>query len=224
MNANSEQTTGTGLDRPLLLFDGDCGFCRFWVERWRAKTRGCVDYAPAQQEAARFPQVTEERWKHAAQLVMPDGAVYEGAEAMFTALAQVPEHRWALVAYRRVPGARAASDGFYRLVAGNRDFFSRLTHLAWGRDPQPASHLLSRWIFLRLLGLVYVIAFLSLHGQITGLVGAQGMLPGRRFPAGCAAKLRCGGVSPVSDARMDQLERRRPQAFVRAWARSSGFW
>jgi hypothetical protein len=24
--------------RPLVLFDADCGFCRFWVVRWRAVT------------------------------------------------------------------------------------------------------------------------------------------------------------------------------------------
>jgi predicted DCC family thiol-disulfide oxidoreductase YuxK len=53
------------LDRPIVLFDGDCGFCRFWVARWQARTRGLVDFAPAQQAASRFPQVTEEAWKRA---------------------------------------------------------------------------------------------------------------------------------------------------------------
>jgi Lipase maturation factor len=35
----------------------------------------------------------------------------------------------------------------------------------------------SRWLFLRLLGLVYLIAFVSLAVQITGLVGEHGILP-----------------------------------------------
>ena len=83
--------TESRLERPLLLYDGDCGFCRFWVERWRSQTRGLVDFAPAQQEASRFPQIAENQWKRAVQLVMPDGAVYEGAEAVFRALACVPE-------------------------------------------------------------------------------------------------------------------------------------
>jgi hypothetical protein len=25
-------------DRPLFIFDGDCGFCRMWVEYWRRLT------------------------------------------------------------------------------------------------------------------------------------------------------------------------------------------
>ncbi len=40
-----------------------------------------------------------------------------------------------------------------------------------------SSHLLVGWLFLRLLGLVYLIAFASLWVQIHGLVGDDGMLP-----------------------------------------------
>ena len=36
---------------------------------------------------------------------------------------------------------------------------------------------LSRWVFLRLLGLIYLLAFASLTPQIIGLVGAEGLLP-----------------------------------------------
>src|SRR6266699_7350836 len=35
----------------------------------------------------------------------------------------------------------------------------------------------SRWLFLRLIGFVYLIAFVSLAVQITGLVGEHGILP-----------------------------------------------
>tara|TARA_B100002003_G_scaffold219048_1_gene220442 strand:+ start:2194 stop:3714 length:1521 start_codon:yes stop_codon:yes gene_type:complete len=41
----------------------------------------------------------------------------------------------------------------------------------------PPAYLLSRWVFLRLLGLIYLIAFASLATQVTGLVGADGILP-----------------------------------------------
>jgi hypothetical protein len=41
----------------------------------------------------------------------------------------------------------------------------------------------SRWLFLRLIGVVYLIAFVSLAVQITGLVGAHGLLPVGEFLA-----------------------------------------
>jgi lipase maturation factor 1 len=41
----------------------------------------------------------------------------------------------------------------------------------------PATFARSRWLFLRLLALVYLIAFVSLAVQITGIVGEHGILP-----------------------------------------------
>jgi hypothetical protein len=46
---------------------------------------------------------------------------------------------------------------------------------------QSENYLLTRWVFLRLLGLVYLIAFLSLSGQAAGLVGQRGLLPQGEF-------------------------------------------
>src|SRR5579872_348144 len=40
-----------------------------------------------------------------------------------------------------------------------------------------ANRLLSRWLFLRALGLIYFSAFYSLVFQIRGLIGPQGILP-----------------------------------------------
>src|SRR6185503_20979246 len=46
-------------------------------------------------------------------------------------------------------------------------------------SPQP--YLLTRWLFLRLLGLIYFIAFVSLWVQLSGLIGSQGILPAADF-------------------------------------------
>jgi hypothetical protein len=51
------------------------------------------------------------------------------------------------------------------------------------RPDTPATYVLARWLFLRLLGAVYCIAFLSLGLQIVGLVGAHGILPVQAFLA-----------------------------------------
>ncbi len=48
-------------------------------------------------------------------------------------------------------------------------------------EAAPVSFVRSRWLFLRLLGGVYLIAFASLAPQLTGLVGDHGILPAREF-------------------------------------------
>jgi hypothetical protein len=43
------------------------------------------------------------------------------------------------------------------------------------------THTLARWLFLRALGAVYLVAFLSLWVQVAGLVGSRGILPAGTF-------------------------------------------
>src|ERR1700678_2358576 len=52
----------------------------------------------------------------------------------------------------------------------------------WLLGPEPITekrpgHLWPRWIFLRVLGLIYFSAFYSLLFQIKGLIGPDGILP-----------------------------------------------
>jgi len=47
--------------------------------------------------------------------------------------------------------------------------------------PRPDPHAWTRQVFLRLLGAVYCVAFLSLWVQIEGLVGSRGILPVREL-------------------------------------------
>jgi hypothetical protein len=48
-------------------------------------------------------------------------------------------------------------------------------------EPNPRTHLISRWIFLRALGLIYFSAFYSLLFQIRGLIGPDGILPAQQY-------------------------------------------
>src|SRR5262249_13545247 len=178
--------------KPLLLWDADCGFCRKWILRWQRITGDRVAYATSRAEGGRFPEIPPEAFARSVQLVLPDGSVLSGAEAVFTALAE-GGRRLPLWGYRRVPGARAASEAAYALVARNRRFFSAVTRWLWGDDVTPPSYDTARWVFLRLLALVYLVAFASLAVQIDGLVGSRGILPASAFLE--AGEQNLGGAS-----------------------------
>ncbi|HLI30874.1 MAG TPA: lipase maturation factor family protein [Terriglobia bacterium] len=169
------------LPKPLLIYDGDCSFCRFSVDYWRKLTGDRVDYAPFQQAAANFPQIPAEQFRQAVKLIQPDGSASNAAEAVFRVLACAPGYAWLLWLYLRMPGFASASELAYRLVANHRNFFDRLRIIFWGRSAEPPTYFLTRWLFLRLLGFVYLAAFASLSPQILGLVGTHGILPARSF-------------------------------------------
>jgi hypothetical protein len=48
-------------------------------------------------------------------------------------------------------------------------------------DVGAGTYVLSAWLFLRLLGLIYLAAFISLGVQVRGLIGSRGILPARDF-------------------------------------------
>ncbi|MBI2947101.1 MAG: lipase maturation factor family protein [Verrucomicrobia bacterium] len=163
--------------RPLLIFDGDCAFCRRWIERWKKTTGDHVNYAPLQSEhiAAQFPELSREQLESSVHLIEPDGRVTRGTEAVFRSLAV--RRRWPLWLYENIPGFAPTSETAYRIIARHRAFFSLMTRWLWGDRLEPPTHILVRRLFLRLMGLTYLIAFLSLNVQLPGLVGSNGIMP-----------------------------------------------
>ena len=162
-------------------------FCRLWIDFWKQLTGDHVAYAPYQEAAAQFPQIPVENFKRAVHLVLPDGEVLTAAHAVFRSLALRPNYAWMLWAYHHIPAFAAISEWIYRLVAAHRSFFYRVTVFLWGKHLEPATYeIVTRW-FLRSLGLIYLIAFLSLEVQITGLIGGHGILPASRFLAAVQA-------------------------------------
>jgi len=56
-------------------------------------------------------------------------------------------------------------------------------------------HVLTRWVFLRLLGVVYLCAFASLWPQVRGLIGSHGILPAGEYLAAVRAQAGTAGYS-----------------------------
>jgi len=105
---------------PILIYDGDCSFCKYWVERWKRVTGSRISYAPYQEVVDQFPEIPLATFQAAVQFVDHQGTVWSGAEAVFRTLAAVPEKRWLLWCYRRVPGFAPISDIIYRFIARHR--------------------------------------------------------------------------------------------------------
>jgi predicted DCC family thiol-disulfide oxidoreductase YuxK len=179
--------------KPLLIWDGKCDFCRLWVERWREMTAGKVDYTTYQNAAERFPEIPADQFTSAMAFIEPDGDVFFAAEAVYRSLAYRRSREWLAWSYDHVPGFAAVSETGYRLVASHRRFASAVTRLLWGRDVRRPTYFWARRWFLRALGVIYLIAFVSLWAQVDGLVGGDGMSPVNQFLP--AVRAQIGGLS-----------------------------
>lgn len=163
--------------RPVLVWDGECEFCRRCVLFLESRVGDAVETVAYQDLGERFPDLDREDCEQAVHLVEPDGTITRGAEASFRALALAPGWGFWRFLYRRRWGFRTVSEWCYSLVAKNRIPISRITRLLAGPDPEAPTWVWSRRIFLSLLGVVYLIAFTSFWVQADLLVGSTGIFP-----------------------------------------------
>jgi predicted DCC family thiol-disulfide oxidoreductase YuxK len=164
--------------RSVLYWDADCSFCRRWVERWRRESGEAVEYRTLQGAPADVTDAAGGPPFDRIVLVQPDGTFLTGAAAALAARAaggQTGKLSWFL--YRRVPQLRALAEAAYRWVARHRPLCGRLTSLFWGATPELPTYEISGFVFPRLIGLIFLSAFISLWVQIDGLAGSKGILP-----------------------------------------------
>jgi lipase maturation factor 1 len=164
-----------------MIWDGECYFCKRWIERWREITAGKVDYSTYQEAAARFPEIPVEQFEHAVAFIEPDGETFFAAKAVYRSLRYRPSRRWLARSYDHVPAFAGVSETAYEFIARHRSLGSTFTRFLWGKDVRPPTYFWARRWFLRSLGLIYLIAFVSLWVQVDGLVGSNGISPLSRF-------------------------------------------
>jgi predicted DCC family thiol-disulfide oxidoreductase YuxK len=166
---------------PLLIYDGDCGFCIYWVRYWQRLTGDRVSYAPYQKVAAQYPEIPVAAFQRAVQYIAPDGKIASGAEAAFLTLSHASGKGFWLTLYRHVPGFAAIAELMYAFVASHRGALYSPCLWLWGRDYEPPRFELVSWLFLRAIGLIYLVAFVSFGVQALGLIGSHGILPLSEF-------------------------------------------
>ena len=163
--------------KPLLVYDDACDFCRYWIAQWQHITGDRIDYAPYQEVASQFPEIPSSAFESSVQLILEDGTVFSGAEAVLRAL----NSGSLLWCYYHLPGFAKVAEIVYRFIAQHRPFFSAMTRWLWGTHTERTTFHFSRWLFLRAIGCIYLIAFLSLWVQIHGLVGSNGILAADQY-------------------------------------------
>ena len=119
--------------QPVLIYDGDCGFCKRCVDIAFAITGDKVKYRPYQEAASDFPAIKEDAFKHSVQLIEQGGRVSQKAEAVFKTLAIGSFFfKAVLFLYNKLPGFSLITTYSYDLVARNRAFFFKeFKYICW---------------------------------------------------------------------------------------------
>ena len=106
-----------------LIYDAECSMCRasaLWLMR-RALSSGRLEILPCRSRVRRerFPRITEDTCTTAMQLVLPDGRVLSGADAVPELLRRIRGWGWVAGVFA-LPGIRPIARRIYAWVARNR--------------------------------------------------------------------------------------------------------
>jgi predicted DCC family thiol-disulfide oxidoreductase YuxK len=108
------------MERPLLLYDGDCAFCTSCARLVEGRVRPAAAVVPWQFADLAELGVSEEQASSAVQWVGPAGGVLSGHEAVAAMLATAGP-AWRLLGRLLVlPGVSPLAAKAYQLVAANR--------------------------------------------------------------------------------------------------------
>ncbi|TQD39390.1 thiol-disulfide oxidoreductase DCC family protein [Haloflavibacter putidus] len=143
--------------RPILVWDGDCGFCKFWKTRWQLKTGDKIAYKTYQEIARFLEDIPLKEFKKASKLIEPNGKVYNGPNSAYRSLWYAGNKFWYNL-FESSQLFKKVSKHTYNHIAKNRSFYFKLTKFALGDNPRKLKHY---WIFY--LFLVVLFLFLLLN-------------------------------------------------------------
>jgi predicted DCC family thiol-disulfide oxidoreductase YuxK len=111
------------VERAVLIYDGECAMCRasaLWLMR-RALSREQLEILPCRSgpRRERYPGITDAACMTAMQVVLPDGRVLSGADAVPELLRRVRGWGWVATVFA-LPGVRPIARRVYAWVARNR--------------------------------------------------------------------------------------------------------
>ena len=132
-----KQTAFPPNEKPMMIWDGECGFCKYWINNWKSKTGNSIDYRTFQEVAQQFKDIPIKEFKKASRLIEVDGYVYSGPDSAFRSFQYFKKpslrpHRW----YSRYKLFSFLSDHTYNFIAKNRSFMFSLTKLFFGKNPE----------------------------------------------------------------------------------------
>ncbi|MGW7101868.1 thiol-disulfide oxidoreductase DCC family protein [Streptomyces sp. NPDC054838] len=106
--------------RPVLVYDGDCGFCTASAGAARRLLRPSCEFTPWQSADLQSLGITRERAEYEALWVTPAGEVYGGAQAVARLLLSAGRGWPVLGAVLTLAPMRWIAHGVYRVIAVNR--------------------------------------------------------------------------------------------------------
>lgn len=132
-----EKTAFPPQAKPIMVWDGNCGFCAYWTTRWKKITKENINYEPYQTAAENFEDIPITHFQEASRLIEPGGAVFSGPRSAYRCFTY-GKNFWSFLDrwYVQKPWFQRLSDRLYNWVAKNRSTLFSFTKAMYGSNPE----------------------------------------------------------------------------------------
>jgi len=154
MFSKINHTSYPPLSKPLMIWDGECGFCHYWIIRWWIMSGDVIEYQKYQLANKRVKDISIDQYKEAVRLVLPDGKVYSGPDAAYKAFQLAGKYTFLTKWYAEKEWFQKLSDWGYQKVADHRYRLFEWTKRLFGKNPRtPKKHWINYLFALMVISL-----------------------------------------------------------------------
>lgn len=146
--------------KPILVWDGDCTFCKFWKTRWELKTKQKIKYATYQEVSNCFKDIPLKEFKKSSKLIETNGNVYNGPDSAYRSLFVAGNKKWHQL-YHYSSLFQKISDHAYNHIAKNRSFYYKVTILCFGKNPKSIKAYWLVYVFAFIVIITFIFYFIS---------------------------------------------------------------
>lgn len=141
---------------PMMVFDGDCSFCKYWIVKWKKITLNKVIYQPYQKAADLFPDIPIKHFKQAVRFIDTNGQIANGPEAAYITYRSHWFYSFLFRWYLKKSWFEKLSDVAYQWVADHRSLLFKISKLMFGKNAErPRPYWL---IFIVVILLILILA------------------------------------------------------------------
>lgn len=142
-------------NKPLLIWDGNCGLCKWWAHHFHYLLDSRIELETSQEARKRISDISDEEFNNYVFLLEPSGCTTKGAEAAYRAFYIFRQYRFLYKGYKKYNWFKKLSDWGYRKVANNRPFFFKVTRYLFGSNPRETRPFWAIYLIILCLGLLY---------------------------------------------------------------------
>jgi len=130
--------------KPIMVFDGNCGFCKYWIVKWKKLTEDSVEYIAYQEIGDRFLDIDIHHFKQAVRYIQTNGNIVNGPDAAYVTYFNQGKLKCLHNFYNKGGFFMRFSDWAYQYVADHRNLMFRISKSFFGSNPNVTTHY---WVF-----------------------------------------------------------------------------